>query len=96
MSEPIKAGDLVQVVRGNRCCGYAADDIGKITVVASLRSSTAGECFKCGQLQGEDGAIAVTAAGDFFVWKLRRIPPLEELEGHITEEENFVKALPPE
>ena len=82
MSNNIKAGDLVVVVKPRLCCGDQSS-IGGIFVVGKFiqRSS----CGKCGVQSG----LFATVKGSYKhceVQRLKRIPPLEKLEGQRTEE----------
>ncbi len=85
MSEPIKVGDLVVVVRD--CCdGELLGFVGEVRLLHTdgLR------CLRCGLVSGEHGAI-VEFRQSFhdklpLSW-LKRIPPLEELEGEKRDEE---------
>lgn len=86
MSEPIKVGDLVMVLRG--CCVNRDTFIGEIRRVDD-RFTSGGRCFQCGaDYSGEPGAVLdgidVTT---FHVSWLKRIPPLSELESEKTKEE---------
>jgi len=85
MSErPIQVGDLVQVVRWP-CCGRY---LGNIFKVEEISSSDSALCFECGARSGPSGFYAAPEKynrGAPVSW-LKRIPPLEELEGQRTEE----------
>lgn len=95
MSEPIKPGDLVVVLRvspsASGCgCTYA-EDIGKVFRVRRVYCCDA-ECFKCGALipplwmaeeRLDERGLPVT----YPFSRLKRIPPLEELEGENRKEE---------
>ena len=78
----IKAGDLVMVVGSSLCAGSA--DVGYIFLVAGIIPGDPNTtCNYCGQRHrlGELGALE---RGKPFWWPLRRlrkIPPLSELEG---------------
>jgi hypothetical protein len=82
----IDVGDRVMVVRLPSCgCDYA---LGNIFDVAGIRSSnTPPVCLTCHQ-ERADGNPA--AFGDTHmpveVYRLRKLPPLTELEGQKTEE----------
>ena len=80
---PIQVGDLVMVVKAIPCCGTIGQWMGKIfTVVAFAPTWTCAKCKK---------TTFATAAMIDSHWRqplvrLKRIPPLEELEGQRTEE----------
>ncbi len=85
MSEPIKVGDLVVVVKPPRC-GCESKVLGLIYRVESIREGN-GRC-RCGcpsgpglLYRGPDNFPRLPA------WRLKRIPPLAELEGVKTEED---------
>lgn len=84
MREQIKVGDLVQVVRPARC-GCPTIIGGYVFRVDEIRK-VAGCCTKCGAkvpveqtAWGDQGAVSI--------WRLKRIPPLDELEGEKRDEE---------
>ena len=81
MDKPISVGDLVQVIRGTPCCG-SGRTLGEIHRVTALRKTEALMCNRCltidsgmtvAELEGEDKVCEVS--------RLKRIPPLDELEG---------------
>jgi hypothetical protein len=84
MSEPIKTGDLVQIVRPTRCgCGKS---IGLIFQVSAVESHSS-YCDTCkAQLGTEIVALGLHHYG-MPLWRLKRIPPLSELEGEKRDEE---------
>jgi hypothetical protein len=74
----IRAGDLVMVVRGMTCCGGDTESLGKTFVVSDIYSFQ-GFCMDCDAPQS--GCAADGNADDGFeVDRLKRIPPLDELE----------------
>ena len=87
MSEPIKVGDLVQVVRPSPCCG-ASEHIGKVFVVAWIDEAE-GPCSWCGR----DDLVKVIAGPEeypddgYSFGELKRIPPIEELDDVKRDEE---------
>lgn len=86
MSEPIKVGDLVMVVCGSACCDSRHTN-GWIFVVDNFYTGDFGACRNCGK-RGR-GTLA-RRAGDKDGWdlpRLKRIPPLPELEGQRTQED---------
>lgn len=88
MSEPIKEGDLVQVVLPSRCgCNRT---LGHVFIVGAIRQSPGGGfCNYCGTDTFPSGALAAEWPGtDAFVElrRLKRIPPMSQLEHYRTEE----------
>lgn len=82
--KPISVGDLVMVVRWPHGCINPVIPLGKPFVVAQFRVSS-GKCAKCGRFihnPGRRSALGATSdgAGIPLSW-LKRIPPLDELEG---------------
>ena len=83
MSEPIKVGDLVVVVRGHKC------DVGAVYRVSSIQKNVHGwVCGVCGfrKLFHSAWADRGDCYGAPLPW-LKRIPPLEELEGEKRDEQ---------
>lgn len=82
MSEPIKVGDLVMVVRKADfgCCVAPGEDLGKIFVVCDL-SITHFTCAICGARHGARLMAWRDKHWVFELHRLKRIPPLGELEG---------------
>lgn len=83
MSEPIKAGDLIQVVRS--CCGVFVGHVWIVEKVGPLRANVL-ECNACNFSSNSPGLLAFNdhwQPGTAWVlpvaW-LKRIPPLSELE----------------
>ena len=86
MSEPIKVGDLVMSVRSTEC-GCAPS--GKIFRVTKIRMSTdVWICSRCEQEHPQEPCAEGLSSGNMVVLrKLKRIPPLDELEGEKHDEE---------
>lgn len=89
MSEPIKVGDLVQVI--HCCCVGTEVAVGHIFVVSRIVIPKGGRfTHKCGFFSTENKAIAEhknrTLDHAPLSW-LKRIPPLSELEGEQRKEE---------
>ena len=85
MSEPIKAGDLVQVVRWP-CCGVYLGRVFRVDFIGEGSSEYL--CKKCGGAHGAATAMhAEDARNCFPVPYLKRIPPLSELEGQPTQQD---------
>lgn len=87
-SAKIQVGDLVMVVRGRRCCGYAK--FGMVHHVTQIRmSSKAGiKCTNCGTIHSTKQRVPVSERphGVTELYRLKRIPPLSELESSKTDE----------
>lgn len=84
MSEPIKVGDLVQIVRPTTCCGDE-NATGLVFVVQAI-SVTDWWC-ECGA-SGDDCVHAMHQDGECVeLSRLKRIPPLSELDDVKQDEE---------
>ena len=90
MSEPIKAGDLVVVVRDNGCpCPIPDRIMGKVYTVASIEPERLLGCG-CGRpTRRWTSAFIVNGEKrhEIGTYRLKRIPPLSELEGERTQED---------
>lgn len=84
MSEPIKAGDLVVVVRPTPCCDDTSA-IGHTFHVLAVRRRHQGCCCFCRVPRAATAAEDVDCHYD--IDRLKRIPPLSELEGECTQED---------
>ena len=85
MSEPIKVGDLVMVVKKNVCgCDWSVGMVFK--VIAIDRTQAKNWCCKCGALYGPFDQ-AVNGVWGAALYRLKRIPPLSELESEKREED---------
>ena len=80
---PIQVGDLVQVVRPLGCCPSIS--IGWIFIVQKIETYTV-HCQVC-KTVFKEGPLAYS--GDYYIplWRLKRIPPLLELEGVLAQNE---------
>ena len=95
MSEPIKAGDLVVVVRTLNCCDRDRGALGKIFTVEQLIPATKFHCQAClavwsGNNTGARLAVGYNRAGDPGSWPLTfliKINPPALDETHDTSEE---------
>ncbi len=85
MSEPIKAGDLVVLLRG--CCAQADEYFGHVHTVEAI-VFTDWSCRDCGAKGAEVSAVLDSRKrfGRPLTW-LRRIPPADERHGERREEE---------
>jgi hypothetical protein len=75
----IKVGDLVMVVRPRYCCPHKNPHLGTIFKVSKLLTTTA-PCDECGDRSPIDSALAEGMTAGYNVLRLKRIPPLDELE----------------
>ena len=87
MSERIAVGDLVQVVRPTLCCG-STSTLGYIFRVDNFYSGPQGPRFCCHRRVDEE--VLARREKEYEGWeisRLKRIPPLEELERETRKEE---------
>lgn len=83
--KPIAVGDLVMVVKPTECCGVFSPKA-HIFVVARIKPSY-WRCVHCGRSGfGESMAWLDDNTQCFAVFRLKRIPPISELEGVQSEE----------
>ena len=86
MSERIAVGDLVQVVKPTLCCGSTAT-LGYIFRVDNFYSGPHGPCWRCHRVGKEVLARRGKENDGWEISRLKRIPPLEELERETRKEE---------
>jgi hypothetical protein len=91
MSErPIQVGDLVQVVRSNGCtCGAPQKSLGRVFRVSAIKTYLAGsKCSDCKRDLTDRPYVCASDDGrrEYGLPRLKRIPPLDELEGVRTED----------
>jgi hypothetical protein len=83
MTEQIKAGDLAMIVRPTRCCGK-----GKLGRIGKVQSVSVGQgyCHYCGF---EASQLDVQWESGWFTsaYRVKRVPPLDELDGVKHEED---------
>ena len=82
--KPISAGDLVIAVRATTCCAKFGRKAGvpfRVERIATFPTS----CSQCGRIRNVP--IASGDIGNVDLDRLKRIPPLEELEGEKRDEE---------
>ncbi len=88
MEKPISVGDLVQVVRWP-CCGAHLGKIFRVTLIRNLLGSGSG-CFQCRRPGFPVDGITAAFVSEYGFRAplpyLKRIPPLEELEGERRDE----------
>ena len=85
MDKPIAVGDLVQVVRLSVCCGNGR--LGRIFTVAKLIDTSHISCTACGAKYHRINAVADERGSvGINITRLKRIPPMSELEGAQSEE----------
>ena len=79
-SRPLQPGDLVQVVRGVDCCNIATGAEGTIFKVTGFHTASLMRCKFCHSVK-----VSVLCAEGWtrFIsaYRLKRIPPLADLEG---------------
>ena len=86
MAEPIKVGDLVMIVKPTPC-GCTAS-LGRIYRVQSIGLSRDPlECSICQAVLPQDTLAFGSKGRGSQPWRLKRIPPLDELEGEKRDEE---------
>jgi hypothetical protein len=81
----IKVGDLAVIVRGNYCCNSSVN-IGRLVRIAEIGGAPTNWCCGCclavnnptdqARLEGWNG----DGNGWIGIYRLKRIPPLDELE----------------
>lgn len=79
MEKPISVGDLVQVVRPSFCKG-GNDGLGYTFIVQGMERGGGGSCTYC--RKDHDGHLMFACCGEYW-WpldRLKRIPPLNELD----------------
>lgn len=87
MSEPIKVGDLVVVVKSNNCpCPHPSTAIGMIFKVQKITLTTNPHCGSCGRPVPKD-YCAVEGDDHYALWRLKRIPDFPELADERHDEE---------
>jgi hypothetical protein len=86
VSDPIKVGDLVVVVRPTLCCNDARG-IGKIFTVIGPARSESQQCSNCRRVFKTTDEVTINNGFGIEKRRLKRIPPLSELEGEKREEE---------
>jgi hypothetical protein len=86
MDKPISVGDLVVIVRLRECCPENTK-LGLIYRVNSLRTAEYA-CHYCGKPHGGQWTVAWGEGNvGANVVRLKRIPPLSDLEGERTQED---------
>lgn len=85
MDKPISVGDLVMVVKPRLQCGCFST-VGRIfQVIALVNRPTF--CRECGKVDGTFYDMAIDHIGDGCpLFRLKRIPPLDEFEGEKRDE----------
>jgi hypothetical protein len=86
--KPISVGDLVAVIKPRRC--GCDDSVGQIFQVEWIGvDGRPGKCMACGSNTFQPASITAKRVDGGYVelHRLRRIPPLSELEGERTQEE---------
>lgn len=91
MSQDIKPGDTVMVVRGLRCCGNDGGHLGLTYVVSGVEMADA-TCAACGAPILEDVAFRASDEKGALVSMLKKLPPLTEDESNETRQDIEVPA----
>ena len=88
--ETIREGDLVVIVKPVQCCG-SQDNLGQIFTVQRIFMSKQNRCRACGGISARNVLVAVQQETmpplARSLYRLRRIPPLSELETTNTDSE---------
>lgn len=78
MTDAIKPGDLVMIIKPMPCCGYSGG-LGLVRTVQAFTSRECGtKCVGCGISNRSDfGPHSHANLGDFYVWlyRLKKIDP---------------------
>ena len=85
MSEPIKVGDLVIVVRGNPCCGQSSI-LGKIFYVAEIDTVYGSTCTFCGAPAEYALPAAFRNVGDITGTQLRKLKRIDPPADAVSED----------
>lgn len=86
LTERIQVGDLVQVVRARTCCNGGTPNLGHVFRVNSIGRRRTSTCPYCGGGIPEIMVLADFHMAGYAMDRLKRIPPLSELEGVKTDE----------
>lgn len=88
MNKPISVGDLVVIVRPSACPSAPANDsLGYTFVVQQIAVEPGGSCAYCGGVHLHSAThFAVEGRNGWATYRLKRIPPLEELESEKRDE----------
>lgn len=78
MDKPISVGDLVQVIKPRPCCGLP-DTLGRILTVTRVAKKFL-RCTSCGERRPNVNAFLLSDNLSYEALRLKRIPPLSELE----------------
>ena len=84
--EPIREGDNAYVAYKTTCCGSNIR-LGYFLQVKSIKRYRDGRCSECGYIEDCLVAFGFGHATPFDLRRLRRIPPLSELETTNTDSE---------
>lgn len=84
MSERIEVGDLVVIVKSKDCCGDSSH-VGMCFTVSGFHHESI--CLQCGTVHQQQAAFWDGRWVATPVWRLRKIPPISELESTEHKEE---------
>jgi len=92
MSEPISVGDLVYVARPRKCgCTHNLGLVFRVAKLLQVLEGEMGKCRGCGERYRAKGGSWMARGNEMNyaigLFRLRRIPPLSELEGEKRDEE---------
>lgn len=92
MDETIRKGDLFRIIHAH--CDASAKCIGRFYVASDVTTTGTGICKLCGKPAGLPPTVAIVEFGSGGRWPMpwvKKVPPLDELEGQKTQEEFFKK-----
>lgn len=82
MSDSIKAGDLVMIIKPAICCG-GTESIGQIFISGRIVKSAIGQC-PCGAIYRDTSAYDASDNTYVSVTRLKKLPPLPDDESNDT------------
>lgn len=85
MSEPLKIGDWV-VVAYDACCANPREALGKVFQIDRFIDFSNNPCASCGEIVPFVNAVPASGTFGYTSNRLKRLPPLAELEGEKRDE----------